>query len=178
MPDRAAVGVGGGRRRRGEAVVVVVALGGEEPVAAERAGGARADEPGVDAGAVEDVAAPQLAHLLAVADRGEAEGAVRVRVLRLLLLPLPLPAAAVHGDGEAVAGLGRQQQRRVVVVGEHGRAADAGARDAVAQHRGARGPPGLHLAAERQRRHAEARLADHQHEERARQGHGRVQHGR
>ena len=65
MPDSAAVG-GGGRRRRGE--VVVVALGGEEAVAAERTGGARADEPGVEAGAVEDVAAPQLAHLLDVAD--------------------------------------------------------------------------------------------------------------
>jgi len=165
------VGVGrGGRRRGGE--TVVVALGGEEAVAAERAGGARADEPGVEAGAVEDVAAPQLAHLLAVADRGEAEGAVRV---------LPLPAAAVHGDGEAVAVLGRQE-RRLVVVGEHGRvrsAVDAaGARDAVAEHRGARGPPGLHLPAERQRRHAEASLADHQQQERARQGDGRVQHGR
>ena len=69
VPDSAAVGVGvGGRGGGGGEVVVVVALGGEESVAAERAGGARADEPGVEAGAVEDVAAPQLAHLLAVAD--------------------------------------------------------------------------------------------------------------
>ena len=94
-PDRAAVGVGGGRR--GEAVVAALAgernVGGEESIATERAGGARADEPGIDAGVVEEVVAPQLAHLLAVADHGEAEGAVRVRLCRLLLLALRLPAA-------------------------------------------------------------------------------------
>ena len=66
VPDSAAVGVGVGGR--GGEVVVVVALSGKESVTAERAGDARADEPGVEAGAVEDVAAPQLAHLLAVAD--------------------------------------------------------------------------------------------------------------
>jgi len=68
-------------------------VSGEESIATERAGGARANEPGVDAGAVEEVVALQLTHLLAVADHGEAEGAVRVRLYRLLLLALRLPAA-------------------------------------------------------------------------------------
>ena len=51
-------------------------VSGEESIATERAGGARADESGVDAGVVEEVVAPQLAHLLAVADRGKAEGTI------------------------------------------------------------------------------------------------------
>uniref|UniRef100_A0A0A9GJL9 Uncharacterized protein n=1 Tax=Arundo donax TaxID=35708 RepID=A0A0A9GJL9_ARUDO len=201
VPERAAVGVGGGggRRRRGgrrgggefEVVVVVdrvvdldVAVGGaagagrvggEEAVAAERAGGARADEPGVEAGAVEDVAAPELPHLLAVTDGRQAEHALRIRLRPGLL-------AAVHLDGEAVAALARQ--RRLVVLAEDRvvvRGAGAGARYAVAEERGAGGPrvpPGPSAAAEGEGRHAESRLAEHEEEEEARQGEGREEHGR
>lgn len=79
-------------------------IGGEEAVAAEQAGGARADEPGVEAGVVEDVAAAELAHLVLV-DPRQAEravhGGVRLVVPRPLAAAVPAAAAPEHEHGNS-----------------------------------------------------------------------------
>jgi hypothetical protein len=187
VPERAAVGVDGRGERAAavdaeiEAVDGGVGVGaaggagcvrGEEAVAAERAGGARADEPGVEAAAVEHVAALQLAHLLAVADRGQAEHALRVGAVGP-----PLLAAPVHRDGEAVAAL--ERQRRLVVVAEH-RGRVVGRSAAGARGPGVPAPSPGPAERGRGRRDAEARLAEREEEEDddARQGEGREEHGR
>jgi hypothetical protein len=159
VPERASVDAVGGDDCRGRRSGVVG--GGEEAVAAERARGARADEPGVEAGAVEDVAAPELAHIGPVADGRQAEGALGVP--RRALTP------AVRREREPVAGLGRQ--RRLVVVVVAGRRVGVRRRKAVAEEGGARGRAEP-AAAQRERGHAEGRLAEHQQEDEAGQGEG------
>jgi hypothetical protein len=161
VPERAAVDVVGGDDCRGRRSGVGV---GEEAVAAERARGARADEPGVEAGAVEGVAAPELAHLGPVADGRQAEGALGV--------PRRARPPAVRREREQVAGLGRQ--RRLVLVAAGRRVVGVrrrGAREAVAEEGAARGRAEP-ATAPRERGHAEAHLAQHQEEDEAGQGEG------